>query len=37
MGDAASGNKTQIAGWISIALIIMCISALIVSWVNGLV
>lgn len=35
MGDAASGNKTQIAGWISIALIIMCISALIVSWVNG--
>lgn len=35
MGDALSGNKTQIAGWISIALIVACVVALMVSWINA--
>ena len=35
MGDAASGHTTQIAGWISIALIVACVGALMVSWVNA--
>jgi Mn2+/Fe2+ NRAMP family transporter len=34
MGGALSGNKTQIAGWISIALIMACVVALMVSWIN---
>ena len=35
MGDALSGHKTQIAGWISIALIVACVVALIASWIVG--
>lgn len=34
MGDALSGNKTQLAGWISIALILACVGALVLSWLN---
>lgn len=33
MGEARSGMPTLIAGWISIALILACIAALVSSWV----
>lgn len=32
MGDAISGKKTVLAGWISITLIVACVVALMVSW-----
>jgi Mn2+/Fe2+ NRAMP family transporter len=34
MGEARSGMPAQIAGWISIALILACIAALIGSWIG---
>ena len=35
MGDARIGAKARIASWVSIALIVACIAALILSWIKS--
>ena len=35
MGDARSGRASQVAGWVSIALIVACVGALAWSWISA--
>ena len=35
MGDARIGLNARIASWVSIALIVACISALTISWIRS--